>query len=355
MKVCLPGTRHEFSTPHGSGAHRVMYELYRSLVGIKKQGFTVEKVEFDTLPVLSEGFSPYVRSAFYDFSDYDIIHNLAPRPLCLSRRGAAATLATVHDLRVLTAPETREEDRAGIRRRLGAYLVLEKGARFELNCDYMCASSTQTVDEAVSLGYDKKRIFLVSLGIDRRFMAPVRKKARSKSFTVGTMGASSSTKNAEFAIRAFNMLPKDFKGTFDVWGKPSSIGYYSTLMDARNGNRKIVLRGFAPENDIVKIYDSFDAFVYPSKYEGFGLNIIDAQARGLPVILCKGAMIPKEVRKYCIEAKDEAHMAEIIEGLAKNGYSERERKRAMEYARGFTWEKTAKRTLEVYTAIMAKG
>ena len=41
-------------------------------------------------------------------------------------------------------------------------------------------------------------------------------------------------------------------------------------------------------------------------------------------------------------------MVQIIEELRENGYNEKERKKAMEYARSFTWERTAIETLEVY-------
>jgi len=62
--------------------------------------------------------------------------------------------------------------------------------------------------------------------------------------------------------------------------------------------------------------------------------------------------IPKEVRKYSFEAESPEHMAQIIEELKENGYNEKERKKAMEYARSFTWEKTAKETLNVYKKVL---
>jgi len=62
--------------------------------------------------------------------------------------------------------------------------------------------------------------------------------------------------------------------------------------------------------------------------------------------------IPKEVRKYCFEAESPEHMAQIIEELKENGYNEKERKKAMEYARSFTWGRTAKKKLEVYKKVL---
>ena len=87
-------------------------------------------------------------------------------------------------------------------------------------------------------------------------------------------------------------------------------------------------------------------------YEGLGYPILEAQSRGLPVIIYKYGKIPKEVRKYCFEAESSEHIAQIIENLKENGYNERLRKKATEYARSFTWEKCAKETLKAYKKVL---
>jgi glycosyltransferase involved in cell wall biosynthesis len=351
LKICLPGTKDEFSGPHGSGVYRVMYELYKNLQEVKTKNQIIEKVEFKELPFLYQGFSPYAGSIFYDFSKYDIIHNLAPRPLALIRRGKAITLATAHDFRMYIAPDIRPEDSMNLKRILGSYFVLKKGIKFELNCDYLCASSTQTRDEAIKLGFDKDKIFVVNLGVDKRFIGKPHKKAKGKNFKVGYIGALASTKNIDFAIKAFNILD-NFNGTLEIWGRSLSNDYYNHLLEMSRTNKRIVFRGFAPEDKLVSIYDSFDVFVYPSLYEGFGLNIMEAQAKGIPVILLKHAKIPKEVKKYCYLAEDEGDMARIIEELYTKGYSEHHKKEAMAYASKFTWEDTAKNTLKLYSRLL---
>ena len=50
--------------------------------------------------------------------------------------------------------------------------------------------------------------------------------------------------------------------------------------------------GLALEERLIGIYDSFDVFAFPSLYEGFGLPILEAQSRGLPVIIYKYGKIP---------------------------------------------------------------
>ena len=105
-----------------------------------------------------------------------------------------------------------------------------------------------------------------------------------------------------FAVRAFKKI--DERGVaFRVWGRESYD--YKMAVAAAAGDRAIEFMGFAPDDKIVQIYDSFDVFVFPSTYEGFGIPIIEAMSRGLPVIINKEGRIPEEVRKYCFEAKDE--------------------------------------------------
>ena len=134
-----------------------------------------------------------------------------------------------------------------------------------------------------------------------------------------------------------------------IYGK---LGYNrNKIIDIAKDDNRIKFMGFAPEDKLVDIYDSFNVFVFPSYYEGFGIPIIEAQSRGLPVIIYKKGKIPKEVRKYCFEAKSPEHMAHIIENIKKNGYNKKLMYKAMDYARNFTWERCARETLEVYKSV----
>jgi glycosyltransferase involved in cell wall biosynthesis len=150
-------------------------------------------------------------------------------------------------------------------------------------------------------------------------------------------------------LEAANIIDNDWY-TFSVYGNGveyERLEAYKKL----NNLGSVKLMGFASEDKIVQIYDSFDAFVFPSLYEGFGLPILEAQARGLPVVIYKNGRISQEVRKYCFEAEDAAHMASIIDDLRENGYDDQRRKEAMEYARSFTWAKCADKTSKIYTKL----
>lgn len=273
VRVCLVGNEGEFTASSGQGVQRYMYELARRLAASKEIDLRVRK--YRPLPFLYNGFTPYVRSMFDGFGSYDLVHSPDLRPLSKVGYGKALTVTTVHDFHVVTMPSP--EDRTSLRRILGLYFVLLPGVKEGLNSDYLIADSTQTRDEAAALGYDRKKVYIASLGVDERFLrgrGVARKAARG--FKVGYVGSLSSAKNVEFAIKSFRHIgAKDV--SFDLWG----LGLTEDLRNLAGADKRIGFKGFAPEKDLISIYDSFDCFVHPTFYEGFGLPILEAQSQGI--------------------------------------------------------------------------
>jgi len=352
MKVALIGLEGQFDTIDLSktgtrSVDKIVSELYNGLRNLHKKDLVLDKIEFKRIKAIGPAFSIMLQSSFKNFEGYDILHNPDFRPFFPMRKGKAKTISTPYGLEFLFDP-TRDFDRS-LRGRLRNAIVMPLALYSLRISDYMIAISSLVKENAIKWGYDKDRIFLVNLSIEKEFITKEikEKKARNK-FIIGYLGTFRLRKNVGEAIKAFTLLKGD-DYSFELWGKPS-FEYENLVKQVANDNR-IVFKGPAPSEKILEIYDSFDVFVFPSLYEGFGKPILEAQARGLPVIIFKSAQIPKEVRKYCFEAESPEHMVQIIEQLKENGYNEKERKKAMEYARSFTLEKTAKKTLEVYKKI----
>jgi len=355
MKVILIGARQQFDKATGAGVNRYSYELYSNLKHMTKTIKTIEigkdNIIFKKFPFLNTLYFNF-NYMFLNFNMFDIIHNLsANNPISKSKN--SITISTVHDLipldKEVMLSSHRNQKNLLYRNLLKLtsflnYLTSSNALKKSIqNSDYLIVNSTQTRDEVVNLGFDKNKVFVVNLGLDTRFAKPLKQKAdNKKEFIIGYIGSSGSRKNIKMIYDAAQKI------------KYQNIHFniYTTLIIESNYLKNkpvnVSLMGFAPEEKIVEIYDSFDVFVFPSLYEGFGLPILEAQARGLPVIIYKYGKIPKEVRKYCLEAESPEHMAQIIEGLKENGYNEKERQKAMEYARSFTWERTTRETLEIY-------
>lgn len=109
------------------------------------------------------------------------------------------------------------------------------------------------------------------------------------------------------------------------------------------------LRGYVPKEELAQLYRGAAALVLPSRYEGFGLPVVEAMASGTPVVAA-----PDEALREV--AGDAALFAEPSElgGAVRAALDDRERLVAagLERARLFTWEATARRTLDVYRELL---
>jgi glycosyltransferase involved in cell wall biosynthesis len=352
IKVVMAGMKGDFSRYSGEGVFTYTYEVYSNL--IKQKNISLKKVEIEPYPLLDKGVSFMLKFSRMDFSKYDIIHNPAARASFPHNRGKALLVSTAHDFQPIIAPEQMIETRipktkAEIRDQMRLEFLKKFSLVSVLKSDYIIARSSLTKEDAIKLGYDKNKITIDNNCLDKRYLTKIPSKKEKKTFTVGYLGALRKRKNVGFAIKGFMKL-RDKNVNLQIWGNRKY--QYKKLVEEAQYDRRVHFMGFAPEEKIVQIYDSFNAFIFPSLYEGVGQPIFEAQSRGIPTIIYKEGKIPKEIRKYCFEASDTEDIAHIIEALKSNGYNEKQRKKAMEYARGFTWDKSAKITAKLYSDLV---
>jgi glycosyltransferase involved in cell wall biosynthesis len=354
MDITLVGFKDEFNGGVGSGIGRYSFELKNNLLNKKNKIKVIEISPIGKKRAITQYLGAY-KFLFFNRDKTDIMHFISHNPAINSKLlklegRTKITIATAIEFGYLN---TFDISKIGKKEfisngfKLKDYLawhLLQKNLKGTLGADFLIAISTQTKEEAIQLGFSKNNIKVINLGIDKRFLGR-RLIASSNKFKVGCISSLRIRKNLEFAIKAINNMGNEVH--FEIWGKGPNLDNLKKITK----NKNIRFMGFAPENRIVDIYDSFDVYVHPTLYTGFELEILEAQARGLPVIIYKYGKIPNEVRKYCFEAESPEHMSQIIENLKENGYNEKVRKKATEYARSFTWERCAKETFKVYKNI----
>jgi glycosyltransferase involved in cell wall biosynthesis len=113
---------------------------------------------------------------------------------------------------------------------------------------------------------------------------------------------------------------------------------------------------WVPSDDLEALYRAATAFVFPSLYEGFGLPVLEAMTRGVPVACSNRGALAEVADDAAItfDPFEQESIAAAIERLLGDG-SERERLRAAGQvnAARFSWSESAAKTLETYETALA--
>ena len=117
---------------------------------------------------------------------------------------------------------------------------------------------------------------------------------------------------------------------------------------------RVRLLGFLSKQELRAVYSLAEVFVFPSLYEGFGLPPLEAMACGTPVVAARCSSLPEVVghagllvnpRK--VDAIADAIRTLLDDEILRAAFGARGR----EQAQSFTWEKAARRTLDVYAEV----
>ncbi len=114
--------------------------------------------------------------------------------------------------------------------------------------------------------------------------------------------------------------------------------------------------GFIPIEMLRVFYDAAKVFVFPSLYEGFGLQPLEAMAHGTPVVTSNSSSLPEVVGQAAVLVNPE-NVFEIMRALHRvlldQSVRDKIRQRGYEQANKFSWETSAHRILEVYEEVIA--
>ena len=277
----------------------------------------------------------------------DVIH--APSPVAIPpSRGRQRLVVTVHDLAFRVYPRAyppawRLLHRAGFRRALR-------------DASAIIAVSRSTAADVARLGdFDERSIRVVplagSLPVGTEDPSATLERLRVPRPYLLFAGTLEPRKNLVRLIRAYRRAALQVPHALVLAGP---LGWRSQPIHrelALRGHGLIVVTGHVPEADLDALYRGADAFVYPSLYEGFGLPVLDAMARGVPVVTSDTSSLPEVVGETAVKVnpRSTAALAAALERiLTEPGERSRLSAAGREKAREYSWERTARATLEVY-------
>lgn len=229
----------------------------------------------------------------------------------------AKLVTTIHDLTVLKFPQHHSSKTIAVHHRRLRWVTQKASV--------IIADSQTTKQDIIDwLHFPPDKIHVVYLATGEQFSQPrnqeiakIRQKYHLPEKFILTANVNDPRKNAKLVIKA------------------SPLPVFS-------------LNGSIPAPDLPALYAAAQAFVFPSLYEGFGLPVLEAMSVGCPVVTsARGSL--KEVAGNAAILVDPENIDSIISGI-NTALNQREKLIAsgLEQAQKFSWEKTAKETMEVY-------
>lgn len=275
-------------------------------------------------------------------------------PFPRNRSGRTACVITIHDLIPLLFPHYTPR---ALKTRL--FPVFKRVMReAALRADGVIAPSQSTRDDIAEHLYQQEgaasRVHVVYQGVTDAY-APA-ERSQSEVSTILYVGRFDPYKNVPKLIEAYARLRrKDLNLKLRIVGSDDQR-YPAARQTARRlgVEDEIQWDGYIDGPGLIDAYQQADVFVLPSRYEGFGLTVLEAMACGTPVVCGNQSSLPEVVGEAALTVDPdsveqiESAVSSIVQDPAT---AERLRKQGLERSAKFTWRQTASRTVQLYNQI----
>jgi len=288
-------------------------------------------------------------------SGVQIFHGLSHEiPIGIQKTGIRSVV-TIHDL---------------IFKRFPQYFGFTSRKIYQAKINYACkhadriiAVSQKTKDDLVELlSIDPKKIEVIYQNCDASFRVEqtgikkgeVRLKYNLPKKFILTVGTIEERKNLLLLIKAFHLLPNDTR--LVVVGKETDYAKKVKQYITRNQlASRITFVPNASFGDLPAIYQLAEIFVYPSRYEGFGIPVLEALVSGLPVVAATGSCLEEAggPDSLYVDPDNEKDLADKISLLLSNKDLQKTMiEKGRIYAQKFDDKLLATQLMDLYTNIV---
>lgn len=267
-------------------------------------------------------------------------------------------IVTVHDIIPLKFPGNLP---------LASRLFYSRWMTYTYNyADYIIADSECTKKDIIKhLKIPAEKIRVIHLAVSNAFrptssrveLEKVKQKYRTGDKYFIHTGTIEPRKNLPFLVKAYFLAVKaGIEENLVIVGKRG--WYYEDLfklVKETHLDDRVIFTGYAADSEIPQLYSGATALVFPSLYEGFGFPPLEAASCGTPVISSNTSSLPEVLDKagILLAPQDEKRWAKAMLNVATDRkLAESLRIAGLAQAKKFSWEATAKKTIEVYEEVM---
>src|SRR5579863_842589 len=333
------GAPHRFLICYRISRFKNRHQFRAPLQGISAPNFSVQPYQ----PALT----------FWLPWQVDVFHNLGQRPPAFR---FAREVVTVHDVFPISGGDYSTPD---FQRKFSGLLrqAVERASRIITLSEY---TASQVV---LHCGVERNRIRVVPGGAWPEFGVPSPEDAaRERARVVGDghemllmVGVIDNRKNVVNALRALQLLPPSYRLVLAGGNGYGSEAVHGFIASQRLEKRVKVL-GYVTSEALAALYHSASALLFPSLEEGFGFPVLEAMARGLPVVTSNTSSLPElggDAALYADPRDPESIAREAARAVEDPDLRQEMIRKGMLRTREFTWERTARETLRVYEELLA--
>jgi alpha-1,3-rhamnosyl/mannosyltransferase len=266
-------------------------------------------------------------------------------------------VATIHDLSVFLYPETHPVERVrDFERKFEATL---RNAR-------LLVTDTETVrQELISMfAVPPAKVVSVALGAQVRpacedvvGLSALGLQSQQYFLCVSTFEP---RKRIDRLVRAYIGLPAALRSRFPLV-LAGAKGWHNESLDAlierASSDGSIRRLGFVSDALLQTLYAGATAFIYPSRYEGFGLPVVEAMAHGTPCIIADTPCLVEVARNAAkvVDPEDETAFRTVIDQAAEDhAWRKQARQQGEIVARSYSWDACATAMVDIYRKVAAE-
>lgn len=374
MNICLDA---RWIFPEISGIGLYTQELIRALVRVNRVHectllFNDAEVQERTRRETRFDQNPRFRTRRLDYGPFSIANQFRlPRELqrldCdvyhstnfmmpLARCGRARRVVTIHDLIPLLFPDHAPRSKKTRLFPIYRELMMQIGKRADLIITVSDSTRRDVVRELRVPTARQAGVLSIPEGVDP-FFVPGECAAGSPEKIMLYVGRRDPYKNLPRLVEALAELrARGLPARLRVIGPQDARYPEAPERAAQLGVQDYVdWIGYVTPEDLRRAYQTADVFCLPSRYEGFGLTVLEAMACGTPVVCSNIGSLP-EVADDAARLVDPAILPDLVQALfdvmTQPALAGDLRARGLLRARQFTWQRTAELTLRAYEELV---